>query len=43
MKTKIKQRIDSLSARAEELVQEREEAMNRIDQINTEPQDESRV
>ena len=36
MKTKIKQRIDILSARAEALVQEREEAMNTIDQINTE-------
>ena len=36
MKDKIKQRIDSLSIRAEELVQEREQAMNRIDQINTE-------
>jgi len=36
MKDKIKQRIDTLSARAEALVQEREEAMNRIDQINTE-------
>jgi len=36
MKDKIKKRIDSLSERAEALVQEREESMNRIDQINTE-------
>jgi methyl-accepting chemotaxis protein len=36
MKDKIKKRIEALSTRAEQLVQEREDASIKIDQINTE-------